>query len=66
MSKKYENQTMMRAVEKFAKNERGYRFLILLLSVAYIRRKGLKRLIPYQTEERRTHTNSRSCIILLR
>ena len=41
----------------------GCRFLIQLLYVAYIKRKGLK---TTHTEERRTHTNSRSCNILLR
>ena len=57
----------------FAKNERGYRLnaikkrfwslLILLLSVASIRRKLLKRT---NTEERSIHTNSERCNIRLR
>ena len=55
-----------------AKNERGYRrnaknkrfrsLLILLLSVASIRRKLLK---TVQTEERSANTNSEICIIQL-
>ena len=55
-----------------AKNERGYRrnaknkrfrsLLILLLSVASIRRKLLKKI---HTEERSAHTNSESCNIQL-
>ena len=57
----------------FAKNERGYRLnaikkrfwslLILLLSVASIRRKLLK---ATNTEERSVHTNSERCNIRLR
>ena len=54
----------------FAKNERGYRLtskifdgdLILLLSVASIKRKLLK---TTHTEERSVHTNSESCNIQL-
>ena len=49
----------------FAKNEMGYRrmlLLILLLSVASIRRKLLK---TTHTEERRINTNSESCNIQL-
>ena len=56
----------------FAKNERGYRrnaknkrfrsLLILLLSVAFIRRKLLKTIY---TEERSAHTSSESCNIQL-
>ena len=56
----------------FAKNERGYRrnaknkrfrsLLILLLSVASIRRKLLKTI---HTKERSVHTNSESCNIQL-
>ena len=56
----------------FAKNERGYRrnaknkrlrsLLILLLSVASIRRKLLKTI---HTEERSAHTNSEICNIQL-
>ena len=56
----------------FAKNERGYRInvikklfrsiLILLLSVASIRRKLLK---TTHTEERSVHTNSERCNIQL-
>ena len=57
----------------FTKNERGYRFtakykriwslLILLLSVASIRRKLLKKIL---TEERSVFTNSERCNIRLR
>ena len=57
----------------FAKNERGYRLnaikkrfwslLILLISVASIRRKLLK---TTNTEERNVHANSESCNIRIR
>ena len=51
--------------EVFTKNEKGYlqlMLLILLLSVASIRRKLLK---TSHTEERRVHTNSERCNIQL-
>ena len=64
------NMSTVPLKEVLAKNERGYRLtaknkrfwslLILLLSVASIRRKLLK---TTHTEERSVHTNSESCDI---